>query len=252
MEFAIAAGQGTLQYFRVPLQVDRKADRTPVTEADRSAELELRRRIQSAFPQDAILGEEFGETPGTSGYRWILDPIDGTKSFIHGIPFFGTLIGIEWGDTSVVGVICLPALQECLFGYAGGGAWLIRGDASPERVGVSQAESMSDGLFVTTSLQGFSGREALDVYYQLERAAGLTRTWGDCYGYYLVATGRALVMIDPVLELWDAAALLPILHEAGGTFTDWQGGVSIYAREAIATNGRVLEEVLQITRPFAR
>lgn len=246
---AVEAGRLTLNYFQQDnYQVERKADNSPVTIADKSAEQLLRQRIAASFPQDGIVGEEFGEQPGTSGYRWILDPIDGTKSFISGVPLYGTLIGVEHESESIVGVIYIPALDELVYAAKGHGAWYVKNDSPPRAAQVSSRAKLSEGLFLTSQVDNFAKRGAESVYQQLERAAYLTRTWGDCYGYLLVATGRAEVMIDPMMNVWDAAALQPILEEAGGAFVDWQGRPTIHSGEGIGCNKLVLDEVLAITR----
>jgi len=238
------AGHLTLKYFQQDnYAVERKADQSPVTIADRSAEELLRSRIAATFPMDGIIGEEFGRSDGTSGYTWILDPIDGTKTFISGVPLFGTLIGVEHGGKSLVGFIYMPGLDQGVYASVGGGAWYFRGDEPPQPARVSQ-RPLNRGLFVTSQVDSFANRGALDVFHRLEKAASVTRTWGDCYGYLLVATGRAELMVDPILNLWDAAAVQPIIEEAGGTFTDWKGNPTIHAGEAVATNGVVLAEVL--------
>ncbi len=247
------AGELTLKYFRSDrFTVERKADDSPVTIADREAERLLREQIEAAFPDDAIVGEEFGQREGSSGYRWILDPIDGTTSFISGVPLYGTLIGVEYKQRSIAGVIRLPAMDECVFAAEGCGAWYETGNNAPQAARVSSCESLADGLFVTSQIDLYERRNAWQVFHELERHAYITRTWGDCYGYLLIVTGRAEVMVDPVMSVWDAAALQPILEEAGGTFTDWQGNRTIYHGEGIGTNRRVLEEVLTITRPHTR
>lgn len=254
VEIARDAGRVTLDYFqRDDLSVERKADRSPVTAADRAAELRLRERIRALFPHDAVLGEEFGELPGDSGFRWVLDPIDGTKSFIGGVPLYTTLIGVEHAGRSVIGVIYAPGLDEMVYACRGGGAFfLARGSATPAPARVSQRARLSDGIFVTSQVDTFDSRDAGEAFRRLQAAAYVTRTWGDAYGYMLVATGRAEVMVDPRMNLWDCAALQPILEEAGGTFTDWQGVPTIYGGEAVATNRLVLDEVLAITRAFPR
>ncbi len=243
------AGQLTLNYFRRPdLAVEWKQDATPVTIADRQAEQLLRERIGQKFPHDAILGEEFPEQPGTSGFRWILDPIDGTKSFVRGVPLYGTLIGVEYQQRSVLGVIYIPGLDECVYATTGGGAWYERGSTAPSRARVSDRATLAEALFCTSDAVTYRkvGRQA--ALERLEAAALLNRTWGDCYGYLLVATGRAELMIDPAMSVWDAAAMQPILEEAGGTFTDWQGRPTIHSGEGIATNGKILTEVLALIR----
>jgi histidinol phosphatase-like enzyme (inositol monophosphatase family) len=245
----LEAGRLTLQYFQTAnLQSERKADNSPVTIADRSAEELLRQRIVAAFPRDGILGEELGTSGGTTGFRWILDPIDGTKSFIHSVPLYGTMVAVEHEGRAVVGVVYMPGLDEGVFASAGHGAWYFRGSREPVRAAVSTKARLAEGLFVTSAVDTFAKRGALAVFEALQKSAYITRTWGDCYGYLLVATGRAEVMVDPVLNVWDAAAVQPIVEEAGGTFTNWQGAPTIHAGEAIATNGRVLEEVLAATR----
>jgi len=249
VEAATEAGNITLEYFRrEDLRVERKGDDSPVTVADRRAEEHLRKRIAGAFPDDGILGEEFPEREGRTGFRWILDPIDGTKSFIHGVPLYGTLVGIECRGESVVGVNLAPALHECVYAAKGQGAWYVLGDNPPVPAKVSDCPGLAEALFLTSEVANFYTSGRRHVYDRLQDAARLTRTWGDCYGYLMLATGRADLMVDPIMEVWDAAALLPILEEAGGTFTDWQGRRTIHSGEGVATNGRILDEVLAILR----
>jgi len=253
VEISKQAGALTLGYFqRERLAVDRKADRSPVTDADRGAERLLRERLSAQFPADGILGEEFPEQPGDSEFRWILDPIDGTKSFISGVPLYGTLIGIEQAGQCAAGVIYLPALGEGAYAARGGGAWHWRGDADPQPARVAETAKLSEGLLSTSSVEGFLERGSLEPLADLQAAAWFTRTWGDCYGYLLVATGRAAAMIDPEMSLWDTAALLPIIVEAGGRFTDWAGAETVHSGEAVATNGRVHQEVLAITSRYPK
>jgi histidinol phosphatase-like enzyme (inositol monophosphatase family) len=246
------AGRLTLQYFQQDnYQIERKSDCSPVTIADRSAEELLRQRIAASFPADGILGEEFGVTPGTSGFNWILDPIDGTKSFISGVPLYGTMVAIEHEQKALAGLVSMPALDEGIYASVGDGAWHFRGDKPLRRCRVSQ-KSLADGLLVTSQFDSFAARGAAAAFEAVQKAAYVTRTWGDCYGYFLVATGRAEVMIDPILNVWDAAAVQPIVEEAGGRFTDWQGNATIHAGEAVATNGVVAEQVLAILRGYPR
>jgi histidinol phosphatase-like enzyme (inositol monophosphatase family) len=252
LEFAQEAGRLTLRYFQQPgVLPERKSDNSPVTIADREAELLLRRRIEAAFPHDAIVGEEFPRREGASGFTWILDPIDGTKSFITGVPLYGTMVGVTFGERSLIGVVDIPALDERIYATVGEGAWHQRGANAPERAKVSSCPRLADGVLVTSEVKTFAKRNAAAAFERLQDAAWVTRTWGDCYGYLLVATGRAAVMIDPILNVWDAAAVQPILEEAGGVFTDWRGRPTIHAGEAIGSNGHVQEEVLAITREFA-
>ena len=253
LQFALEAGREagriTLEYFRrQDLEVERKSDDSPVTLADRRAEEHLRRRIAEQFPQDGILGEEFPERPGSSGFRWILDPIDGTKSFIHGVPLYGTLIGVEHEGRSVLGVDLIPALGECVYAAEGQGAWYVAGDGPPQPARVSRRPRLCEALFLTSEVANFDAVGRHDLFDRLAAATRLSRTWGDCYGYLMVATGRAELMVDPLMNLWDAAAIQPIVEEAGGTFTDWQGRRTIYSGQGMATNGLVFEEVLALTR----
>lgn len=253
VEIAREAGDVTLKYFRRDdLQVDRKADTSPVTIADRSAEELLRERIGRRYPNDGIIGEEFGKVEGTSGYQWILDPIDGTKSFIHGVPLYTTLIAALRDGEPLLGVVHAPALEETVYAAKGGGCWHVDGvGAKPRAARVSAVSKLSECLVVTTEIASFTTHrkvDALDVFVKLQRAARLARTWGDGYGYLMVATGRAEVMVDPVVNIWDAAPLQTVIEEAGGHFVDWSGKPTIHTGDAIATNGRVTEEVLVFTR----
>jgi len=251
LEFAIAAAREAglliLRYYQSSdLVVDAKRDSSPVTEADRGAEQLLRERILQTFPDDGILGEEFGEQAGTSGYRWILDPVDGTKSFIHGVPLFGTLIGVEYGERCVAGVCRFPALDELVYAAQGQGAWWQLGTAPPRPARVSAIETLDEALFCITTIAGWERIGRRDAFDKLCTAAKLTRGWGDCYGHALVATGRADVMVDPMMNPWDAAALVPILQEAGGHFVDWNGKVSIHSGNGVSVNPALKETVLKI------
>ncbi len=239
VELARGAGDITLQYFRKQPETSTKADGSYVTIADRQAEEYLRNRIAERFPDDGVLGEEEGETPGRSGRRWILDPIDGTFAFVRGVPLYGVLIAIEIDDELKAGVVNIPALGEIVSAANGVGCFL---NGEPARV--STTRELKDALLLSTSFSaceryGF-GRAA----EQLQARARTCRTWGDCYGYVLVATGRADVMLDPVMNLWDCAPLLPIMEEAGGTFSDWCGVRTASGGNAIATNGLLFDEVM--------
>ena len=249
---AFEAGQSTLRYFRGEFEIDHKSDDTPVTVADREAELLVRRMLAEHFPDDSILGEEFDDIMGTTPFRWIIDPIDGTKSFVSGVPLYATLVGIEFEGRGVVGVIELPALGECVYAAEGQGAWSTVRGGKPTAAAVGDFASLSAGLFVTSERITFDERDAGDTFRCLESAARTTRTWGDAYGYALVATGRAVAMIDPLMQVWDAAAVQPILREAGGIFTDWQGEPTIHGGEGIGTVPSVLPEILEITRRAKR
>ena len=241
------------------LEVTSKADASPVTQADIAAEGILRRQLLGAFPDDGFLGEETGATAGTSGYEWVVDPIDGTKSFIRGVPLWATLVGCRTeglDGPGVVGVIAIPALDELVYASAGAGAWHRRGGAPPTRASVSRRDALDAALVCSSAFTSFAdrppsmggpegGRAARDG---LEDACLICRTWGDGYGYLLVATGRADLMVDPLMNAWDAAAVETVIREAGGRFTDWQGRERIDSGEGIATNGLVHAAALAILR----
>jgi histidinol phosphatase-like enzyme (inositol monophosphatase family) len=248
------AAADTLRWFgAASLVVDRKADDSPVTQADRAAEAILRRELLGAFPDDAFLGEETGGSPGTSGYEWVVDPIDGTKSFVRGVPLYATLVGCRQAGRGVLGVIAIPALDEVAYAARGGGAWHVRGSAAPVAARVSARGTLAESLVCSsdfTSFDRWSGGKAAGsaARSRIEEACGLVRTWGDGYGYLLVATGRADIMIDPLLNPWDAAAVDVVVTEAGGRFSDWHGRDSIESGDGIATNGLVHDAALGVIR----
>lgn len=251
LELALAASDKArdliLQYYQSPdLKVDRKSDNSPVTIADRGAEEILRAEITQAFPDDSIMGEELPPVEGTNEFRWILDPIDGTKPFTHGVPLFGTLLGLEENGKLVMGVCRFPALDEVVYAMKGGGAWWKIGDQEPRQAKVSQKSQLADSVFCTTTMTRWETIGKQKAYEHLCRNSYLARGWGDCYGHMLVATGRVEVMIDPVLSPWDAAALVPILEEAGGHWVDFAGNPTIYSENGLAVNAALKDEILQI------
>ncbi|MCC6385789.1 MAG: inositol monophosphatase family protein [Dehalococcoidia bacterium] len=223
------------------LTVELKADRTPVTAADRGAEEAIRAFLAKECPGHGVLGEEFGETPGDGRHRWILDPIDGTKSFIHHVPLFGTLIALERDGVPVAGVIACHAVGETVSGAEGLGAWL-----NGEPVRVSRTAQLEDA---TLSMTSYARTRAMHPagFDALVGRAGLSRAWGDCYGYLMVAAGRCDIMLDPEMNIWDAAALYPVICGAGGRLTDWGGRDGVFD-SVIATNGLLHEAVLEALR----
>ncbi len=252
IELAKLAGKSTLEYFQQDsFSVERKGDDSPVTIADKNAEQLIRRELQARFPDDAILGEEFGAQAGTSEYQWIVDPIDGTKSFISGVPLYSTLVGVVREKTCLAGVIYLPALDELVFAARGLGAWHSVRDSQPKRCQVS-SKSLEAGLFVMSQADLFERRGAADAYRTLESAAYVTRTWGDGYGYLLIATGRGELMVDPLANPWDLAAVQPVVEEAGGKFTDWRGQPHVFGGDGIGSNGLVHAQALQTLKAFAQ
>jgi histidinol phosphatase-like enzyme (inositol monophosphatase family) len=234
LEVARTASLVAFRYYKRDLDVETKRDGSPVTLADRAAEQLAREWIHARFPADAILGEEFGETPGSSGRRWLLDPIDGTKSFVRGVPFWGTLVAVVEGADVVAGAAAFPAVEEYIAAAPGEGCW--HNDA---RCRVSEVRTLADATVLCTDDRSFPSAERRAGWDRLSATAGLSRTWGDCFGYLLVATGRAEVMVDPVLNPWDAPMFLPIIEEAGGIFTGWSGKRDAFAGDAIATNAKL-------------
>ena len=253
---AVEAGKLTLKHFRnEDLKVIRKGDGSPLTIADQEAETFLREEISKAFPDDGIVGEEFGVTEGTSEFNWVLDPIDGTKSFICGVPLYGTMVAVEQSSDSgvrqsVIGSVYLPGLDEGIFASTGQGAWYFKGDQPATRARVSATEKVEDAVLATSEVETFDEREpsAADAYGRLADSVYFVRTWGDVYGYLLVATGQVDVMIDPILNVWDAAAVQPIIQEAGGRFSDWSGEPRIDSGDSIGSNGLFHDEILKLVR----
>lgn len=238
---AMGAGDVTLEYFGTVLESESKGDGTPVTAADRAAETFLRREILERFPSHGILGEEFGQENPDAPIQWILDPIDGTRSFMRGIPLYGVLIGVIIEGNPSVGVAHFPALGETVSAALGEGC---RWNGRPARV--SGVTALADAAVLTTDpaelLEGSLGHG----WRKMVREAALARTWGDCYGHILVATGRAEVMVDPILSPWDAAPFIPILSEAGGRFTDKDGLARYDGGSGISSNRILHEEVLEL------
>ena len=251
IEVAQAAGNHTLTYFRqAGLEIDAKADDSPVTVADREAEQLVRREIGSRFPEDTIQGEEFSDRAGTSPYRWVVDPIDGTKSFVCGVPLYSTLLALEYEGAPLAGIIFIPAMNEMVTATLGKGCWHRHSRGiNWERASVSDKSDLGQAVFVTSQVDSFDERGAAERYKQLERAAWLTRSWGDGYGYLMVATGRADVMIDPECNPWDVAAILPVVTEAGGRFTDWSGKATTRGGDGVGTNGKLHRLVLSVLMP---
>lgn len=243
LEFAVEAahraGTLTLGFFNVGTPHETKADASPVTIADRGSEKLLREMIGAAFPEHGILGEEFGEQPGRVPARWILDPIDGTFSFIHGVPLYSVLIGFEWRGEVLAGVIHMPALGETVYAARGLGCW-----CNGRRAWVSGEGDLSKAALLTGGGKMFDRTGRSDAFDRVRRACGYHRSWCDGYAYALVATGRAEIALDAAMAIWDAAALLPVLTEAGGRVTDWSGRPTHTGGDLVATNGLLHDAVL--------
>lgn len=240
LDSAYSAGRLTLGMFQRGIAVERKGDNSPVTAADRAAEEYLRQALHARFPADGIIGEEYGSEPGTSGLTWIIDPIDGTKSFTHGVPLYGCLLAlVDESNTPLVGVAHFPALNETVYARRGGGAFW-----NGRRAHVSATSELKDAIALCSDFNTWGQRQP--AWQRVIDATYFQRTWGDSYGYSLVATGRADMMIDPWMAIWDCGPFGVILPEAGGTFTDWKGVTRIDGDEAFATNGLLFDAVLNL------
>jgi histidinol phosphatase-like enzyme (inositol monophosphatase family) len=235
------AGALTLDWFRSSsLAVEQKADGTPVTAADRAAERFLRTEIARRWPDDAIIGEEEASTAGTSGRTWIIDPIDGTKAFARGVPLYCNLLAMTDADGPAIGVINLPALGEAVYAARGLGCFC---DGRPATV---STRTQLDGAYVSSS--SFAPWDDGSLL-RVKQAGADLRTWGDGYGFALVATGRIDAMIDPGAALWDLAPMPVILTEAGGRFSTWSGSPDPGGGSALATNGHLHDELLALLAP---
>lgn len=248
---ARAAGEATLEHFGSRhAAVEAKADGSPVTIADREAERLVRERVEAAFAGDAILGEEFGEREGSSGWRWIVDPIDGTTSFVHGVPLYGTLLAVEHRAEPVIGVIEMPALRERVWAGRGRGAWWSRGGGEATAARLSGESRLAGAAVCTTALEYFPpGGEGL--LGRLSGRCGVLRGWSDCYAHLLLATGRIDAVVEPLVRRWDVGAIAAILAEQGGRYTDWAGRESIDDAKGLASNGLVHEELLALVSGWA-
>lgn len=239
------SGALIMEYFGRDVGVQIKNDQTPVTVADQRAEALLRQRIGSRYPEHQILGEEEGLSgPGDAEYRWVLDPIDGTKSFIRGVPLFGTLIALLHEDQPVLGLIHLPAMGQLLTGARG-----MPTTCNGTPVHVSGTRDLASATVLFTSPGELYRRGYGAALQELTKRVGLVRSWGDCFGHFLVATGQADAMFDPILNIWDVAALKPCIEGAGGKLTDRQGDPTGLGDSALSSNGHLHREVLQIMQP---
>jgi myo-inositol-1(or 4)-monophosphatase len=242
VETAYLAGRLTLGYFQTGLRPELKPDQSFVTLADREAEALIRRRIEDHYPRHAIVGEEYGLHGGEDAeHRWFVDPIDGTLSFVHGVPLYAVLMGLEIEGQVGVGVAYFPALDEMVAAATGEGCWW---NGRPARV--SPVSALDEALVAFTDVCSFAQHGRSAAWQRIQRATRSRAGWGDAYGHCLVATGRAELMLDPIMSPWDCAPFPPILAEAGGYFGDWQGNCTIHAGEAMSTTRALLPEVLAL------
>jgi len=231
-EVAEFAAGVAMQWYRTGLQVETKGDGSPVTIADREAERQARAWIEARFPQDGLFGEEFETVRPEAKRRWIFDPIDGTKAFVRGVPLWGTLVACCEGDTVLAGAACYPAVNELVAAAPGEGCWW-----NGVRARVSTVDTLDRATALITDDRFLDRPHRRDPWHALASRVAVCRTWGDCYGYLLVATGRAEIMVDDIMNPWDSAALQPIITEAGGRFSDWRGANTAFGGDVIATNG---------------
>lgn len=259
----IASDAGRLlltRFQRHGLESSRKGDGSPVTEADLACERLIREAISREFPGDAQLGEEFGAHEGTSGYRWIIDPIDGTVSFEAGVPMFGTLLAVESLDGGtprcVAGICELPALRERVWASAGGGAWWEREGHAPVRTSIRRGAGLESALVVTTGWEYFRRAHADAALAELAARAGRIRGWTDCYGLALLCTGRCDAVVEPCMMPWDWGPFEVIVREAGGTITDWAGNPGMWGgepgvrwRSAVAASPELHSQLTELLRP---
>ncbi|MGY5874370.1 MAG: inositol monophosphatase family protein [Candidatus Thorarchaeota archaeon] len=244
LEFAtrvsVEAGNRTMQYFRKTVDVDKKSDDTEVTIADREAEMFIREQIQTSYPSHSILGEEFEAKQTESTFNWVIDPIDGTQSFVRGVPLYSVLLALEFESTPCVGVIHIPPLQETVAAAIDVGCFHNGTPCS-----VTNTPNLSQAWVQVTDIADLSRRRP-EFTEKLLSKARFFRTWGDAYGYLLVATGRADVMIDPIMSRWDISPLHPIITEAGGKFTDLDGNPTPTGESALGSNGVLHEAILDL------
>ena len=242
-QMALASAEVIQPYYRTEIEIDTKSNDTPVTIADRKAEALMRQMIQERYPRHGILGEEYGVINPQAEYQWVLDPIDGTKNFITGTPLYGTLIGLAQGGQPLVGAVNFPAINDLLLGD-GQNAWL-----NGHPVSVRQPVPLEEATMLYTdpwAPHEFRHGPAFDALSQRVR---LSRSWGDCYGYYLLATGYADIMIDPVMHVWDLMALVPVVEGAGGTITDYYGNPPVGGEGIVATTGAIHDQVIAALNP---
>ena len=249
LSLADAADAITTPRFRaLDLRVEAKPDLTPVTDADRDTEQRLREILAVSRPDDAVHGEEFADT-GNSRRRWVIDPIDGTKNFVRGVPVWASLIALMEGPDVLVGVVSAPALGRRWWATVGGGAWARSGDADPTACRVSAVTTLADASLSYSSLSGWEERGTLPGFLDLTRSCWRTRAFGDFWSYVLLAEGTVDIATEPEVALHDLAPLALIVTEAGGVFTDLQGRPGPDGGSALASNGLLHPDVLALLRP---
>jgi histidinol-phosphatase len=250
LELADAADALTMQRFlATDLVVEAKPDLTPVSDADRGCEELIRAHIAAARPDDAVIGEEYGVTAGGGDRRWVVDPIDGTKNYVRGVPVWATLIALQEHERTVVGVVSAPALGRRWWAARGSGAWTGTSGATARQCRVSKVASVDDAFLSYASIEGWDAVGRGDAFLALLRRAWRTRAYGDFWSYMLVAEGAVDIACEPEVSLWDLAALSVIVEEAGGRFTDLDGVDSVDSGNAAASNGLLHADLLAALTP---
>ena len=243
-EFAVhlahLSGKFIKKHYRTELTIETKSDDSPVTMADKGAEELLRNKIMSEFPEHGILGEEFGIYNETAEYRWILDPIDGTKSFISGIATFGTLIGLVKNGIPILGLFHQPIIGELLIGDN------ETTKLNTKNVKIRQCEKIEEATLLVSDHFMISNYKNQPAFDKLAKKVKLYRTWGDCFGYYLLCSGYADIMVDPIMSPWDALPLIPIIKGAGGVVTDYEGNDPVKGNSIIAASNVIHSQVVKI------
>ena len=228
---------------REALEVMRKADDSPVTLADRGAEQLIRDLIGKHFPGDGFLGEEFGNRESSTGFRWIIDPIDGTKSFVRHVPIWATLIGLEFEGEQIAGAVYIPVLRQMYRALRGDGAYL-----DDHRIRVSDTPTLAESILCYSSIGWFTRAGKQNTFLKLYQQTGRQRGYGDFFGFVLVAQGAVDLMVEHGVSAWDVAATKAIIEEAGGTFTDWDGTPTIHRPDVLATNGKLHTAALALLK----
>ena len=240
IELAQKAAKIALGHYETALDVEWKHDESPVTIADRESEKFLRSSLKKYFNKDGFLGEEYDDEPGVSGYRWIIDPIDGTRNFVRGIPIWATLLGLEYKGEMLAGITVAPALNQTYRALRGDGAF--RNDV---KINVSTIDNLRSSQLFYSSISWFvkagMEKEFLAIAGETEKQRG----FGDFYGFVLVAQGAGEIMIEYGVHAWDVAAIIPLIEEAGGKFSDWKGAKSIFASDVLVTNGILHQQILE-------
>lgn len=234
------SGEVIKKYFRTQISVDQKKDNSPVTIADKKAEELMREAILKTYPDHGIIGEEFEAHKGKSEYTWVLDPIDGTKSFICGTVNFGTLIALLRNGEPILGVFNQPILNEFLLGDND------TAHLNKEIVSLRNCNRLSDAILLTTEHLNIEKYQDAKKFDSLIHKVKFYRGWGDCYGYYLLSTGFADIMIDPIMSFWDIAAVVPIVKGAGGIITDYHGNDPLKGNSIIAASPQIHSDIIKV------